>query len=201
MRQEDMFQTATSSQQDTHANHSVSLGSEKAQKMTATSGRTSAKLLHPKDPLGAFSRMFMGTSHWDSTKCLLTWKPKATPQGRLLFQLAVSMPTTKETESGLLHTPTAKGNQWPTPRDTQRVQGFRASWEQKSQTHERQALSLCRGERPAKTYWQAEPRVGRVVDGIPRRVDRIKGLGNAIVPQIAHRIGNTIKEYERSTST
>ena len=106
MRQEDMFQTATSSQQDTHANHSVSLGSEKAQKMTATSGRTSAKLLHPKDPLGAFSRMFMGTSHWDSTKCLLTWKPKATPQGRLLFQLAVSMPTTKETESGL----------WPTPR-------------------------------------------------------------------------------------
>ena len=85
--------------------------------------------------------------------------------------------------------------------ESQRVQGFRASWEQKSQTHERQALSLCRGERPAKTYWQAEPRVGRVVDGIPRRVDRIKGLGNAIVPQIAHRIGNTIKEYERSTST
>jgi DNA (cytosine-5)-methyltransferase 1 len=85
--------------------------------------------------------------------------------------------------------------------ESQRVQGFRASWEQKSQTYERQALSLCRGERPAKTYWEVEPRVGRVVDGIPRRVDRIKGLGNAIVPQIAHRIGNTIKEYERSTST
>jgi len=41
--------------------------------------------------------------------------------------------------------------------------------------------------------WLAEPRVGRVANGIPRRVDRLKGLGNAIVPQIAMRIGITIK--------
>jgi len=42
-------------------------------------------------------------------------------------------------------------------------------------------------------FWLAEPRVGRVAHGIPRRVDRLKGLGNAIVPQIAMRIGQTIK--------
>ena len=41
--------------------------------------------------------------------------------------------------------------------------------------------------------WETEPRVGRVANGIPRRVDRIKGLGNAIVPQIAMQIGLTIK--------
>ena len=41
--------------------------------------------------------------------------------------------------------------------------------------------------------WLAELRVGRVANGIPRRVDRLKGLGNAIVPQIAMRIGMTIK--------
>ena len=41
--------------------------------------------------------------------------------------------------------------------------------------------------------WLPEPRVGRVANGIPRRVDRLKGLGNAIVPQIAMRIGMTIK--------
>jgi DNA (cytosine-5)-methyltransferase 1 len=35
--------------------------------------------------------------------------------------------------------------------------------------------------------------VARVANGIPRRVDRLKGLGNAIVPQIAMRIGQTIK--------
>lgn len=33
--------------------------------------------------------------------------------------------------------------------------------------------------------WETEPAVGRVADGIPARVDRLRGLGNAIVPQIA----------------
>jgi len=41
--------------------------------------------------------------------------------------------------------------------------------------------------------WKPEPSVGRVAHGIPRRVDRLKGLGNAIVPQVAMRIGQTIK--------
>ena len=36
--------------------------------------------------------------------------------------------------------------------------------------------------------WALEPRVGRVVDGLPHRMDRIRGLGNAIIPQIAYRI-------------
>lgn len=33
--------------------------------------------------------------------------------------------------------------------------------------------------------WETEPAVGRVADGIPARMDRLRGLGNAIVPQIA----------------
>jgi DNA (cytosine-5)-methyltransferase 1 len=36
--------------------------------------------------------------------------------------------------------------------------------------------------------WPIEPNVGRVANGIPRRVDRIKALGNAIVPQVAYEI-------------
>lgn len=45
-------------------------------------------------------------------------------------------------------------------------------------------------ERPAiarqeSNPWETEPAVGRVADGIPARVDRLRGLGNAIVPQIA----------------
>jgi DNA (cytosine-5)-methyltransferase 1 len=38
--------------------------------------------------------------------------------------------------------------------------------------------------------------VGRVAHGIPRRVDRLKGLGNAIVPQIAYQIGKAIRDAE-----
>ncbi|MFP7327904.1 DNA cytosine methyltransferase [Bacillus subtilis] len=35
----------------------------------------------------------------------------------------------------------------------------------------------------SRQRWPAEPDVGRVAHGVPNRVDRIKGLGNAVVPQ------------------
>lgn len=41
-------------------------------------------------------------------------------------------------------------------------------------------------------WWEVEPPVGRVVDGLPQRVDRLRGLGNAIVPQIAEWIARRI---------
>jgi len=34
-------------------------------------------------------------------------------------------------------------------------------------------------------WWSSEPSVGRVVNGLPHRVDRIKCLGNAVVPEAA----------------
>jgi len=43
-------------------------------------------------------------------------------------------------------------------------------------------------------WWAVEPNVGRVAHGIPRRVDRLKCLGNAIVPQVAYQIIKVIKE-------
>lgn len=35
------------------------------------------------------------------------------------------------------------------------------------------------------SWWAIEPDVGRVVNGLPSRVDRIKSLGNAVVPECA----------------
>jgi DNA (cytosine-5)-methyltransferase 1 len=46
------------------------------------------------------------------------------------------------------------------------------------------------------SWWAVEPAVGRMAHGIPERVDRLKGLGNAIVPQIAQWIAERIKEAE-----
>lgn len=44
--------------------------------------------------------------------------------------------------------------------------------------------------------WLPEPGVGRVANGIPSRVDRLKGLGNAIVPQCVVPIMQAIKELK-----
>ena len=43
-------------------------------------------------------------------------------------------------------------------------------------------------------WWEFEPNVGRVAYGIPKRVDRLKSLGNSLVPQIPYYIGKTILE-------
>ncbi len=44
--------------------------------------------------------------------------------------------------------------------------------------------------------WTVEPDVGRVVDGVPRRVDRLRGLGNAVVPQVAELVGRMIMDTQ-----
>jgi DNA (cytosine-5)-methyltransferase 1 len=41
-------------------------------------------------------------------------------------------------------------------------------------------------------WWETEPDVGRVAHGISGRVDRLKQLGNAVVPQIPELIGRAI---------
>lgn len=48
----------------------------------------------------------------------------------------------------------------------------------------------------ARLHWSAEPDVGRVVDGFPGRVDRLRCLGNAVVPQIAEVIGRAIISFD-----
>ena len=47
-----------------------------------------------------------------------------------------------------------------------------------------------------RDWWRAEPDVGRVAHGVPHRVDRLKGLGNAVVPQIPELIGRAILARE-----
>ena len=41
-------------------------------------------------------------------------------------------------------------------------------------------------------WWETEPDVGRVANGISNRVDRLRGLGNAVVPQVAEVIGRLV---------
>jgi len=65
----------------------------------------------------------------------------------------------------------------------ERVQGLRSSGEQEPYAYVQQGLSMCESERPIQTDWQTEPSVDRVVDGLLHRVDRVKCLGNSVVPK------------------
>jgi len=51
----------------------------------------------------------------------------------------------------------------------------------------------------AAGQWRIEPDVGRVAHGVPSRVDRLRGLGNAVVPQIPEIIGRAIMSMEATT--
>ena len=44
--------------------------------------------------------------------------------------------------------------------------------------------------------WESEPRMDRMVNGIPNRVDRLRALGNAVVPQQVYPIFKAIMEAE-----
>jgi DNA (cytosine-5)-methyltransferase 1 len=45
-------------------------------------------------------------------------------------------------------------------------------------------------------WWSVEPDVGRVAHGVPSRVDRLRCLGNAVVPQVVEVIGRAIIEAD-----
>ncbi len=60
-----------------------------------------------------------------------------------------------------------------------------SQWTRSNQQPER-----CRDS--ARSAWLPEPSVGRVANGIPRRVDRLRSLGNAVVPQVVEVIGRAI---------
>jgi DNA (cytosine-5)-methyltransferase 1 len=61
-----------------------------------------------------------------------------------------------------------------------------------------------RANRQTGGQWRSDPAdepqssVGRVAHGVPRRVDRLRGLGNAVVPQVAEFIGRRILAHAAS---
>ena len=216
-------------------------------KMTVTSGQRCLELYRNSDRLGCLVRMCLESSIWHSTRCLLTWKTSATPDKRLLFRLAVSMPRTSETELLFWPTPStgaalcggtgnfktlkkmaekgliteeerrqlSQGNggrtnpqllEWlmgyeqkfteliPTPRASDYKGAPANRWysrnvhveRERERERERQipgAAGRISGMHSAWEDWPHEPGLDRVVDWVPNRMDRLKCLGNSVVPQ------------------
>ena len=89
---------------------------------------------------------------------------------------------------------TCRGSQEVITTDTQREGLERADTEGDSC---RTGQSSEYGQREWQAdWWTVEPELGRVAHGIPHRVDRLKCLGNAIVPQVAFEIIKVIMEID-----
>ena len=97
----------------THANHSVKQVGDKAKKMNVISGQKCYELSKVANHDTFWLKMLLVMSQWASTRCLLTWKIKDTPQGRLLYQLVPKTHHIDETEFG------SSDKMWMTPTTVQ----------------------------------------------------------------------------------
>jgi len=73
------------------------------------------------------------------------------------------------------------------------LEGLRTQLES-IQEHQAGRPTGCSDEEDRSNWWLVESDVGRVAHGVPNRVDRLKQLGNSVVPQIPEIIGRAILE-------
>ena len=79
----------------------------------------------------------------------------------------------------------------------QRQQRLGAHGNAKDTEAQRKGQADDAGNDSQRPIWKAEPNVGRVADGVPRRSHRLRQLGNAVVPQVVEQIGRAIKQVEQ----
>jgi len=82
---------------------------------------------------------------------------------------------------------------------TNKGRGFRGVFSE-NEKRQRSSGDALQYSKRRKTVWLTEPNVGRVAHGIPNRVDRLRGLGNAIVPQVAYEIINAMIKADEKTN-
>lgn len=81
-------------------------------------------------------------------------------------------------------------------RDVADAAGARLEVRQRGAACAAAGLHAERCSRAGREWWDVEPGVCRVVDGFPGRVDRVRALGNAVVPAVAAMIGRAIVAAE-----
>ena len=98
--------------------------------------------------------------------------------------------------------PNINGTKWYQSKDRERSRTQQSSQDVANASTGRRTLQekqiSTRGDSSKhQSWWEAEPNVGRVADGLPGRIYRLRALGNSIVPQIAEEIGKAIMIAEQ----
>ena len=89
---------------------------------------------------------------------------------------------------------------WGTEQSLQGIGSSDKAWQDVADTERIYVQGFDNGQGQEQfgrsSWWSTESDVGRVAHGVPSRVDRLKALGNAVVPQVAEWIGRRIMEFE-----
>ena len=156
------------------------------------------------DDIGAWHRRkriwIVAYSNTDSIRCLHRGNEKQSTKGwvNALGQSSEICEDVSNTDSTPAEYEIQTGRNLPTSlyKDVPNTIGKRSQGlvrrPQESQRSNEQIGFQSRARK--RNWWNIEPNVGRVANGIPKRVDRLKGLGNAIVPQVAYEIMRRIKD-------
>jgi DNA (cytosine-5)-methyltransferase 1 len=62
----------------------------------------------------------------------------------------------------------------------------------------KQEWQISQSDTERCSWWATEPNVGRVANGVSSRVDRLRGIGNSVVPQVAELVGRIVIDFENS---
>jgi hypothetical protein len=187
---------------DTHANPLVPLANDLEPTTLDTYGLGSELPLASYDPNTQFWKTSEDICLWGDYKSLESLPKSGMTRNGVLFRQPDWVRLIDET--GLLS--------WPTPRASAAMadspeaimrnlqkKGYKSKLEQAVQMRPispRAAQAEVRNQ----NYWQVEPDVGRVANGVSARVDRLRGLGNAVVPQVAEYIGRLVMAAELNNS-
>ena len=87
-------------------------------------------------------------------------------------------------------------NHWAYVADSsrQRMERHRTSGVEESQASSGTRVSGRNSPGSKPRVWEPEPELGRLDDGVPERMARLKALGNSVVPQLVEVLGHAIME-------
>lgn len=133
-----------------------------------------------------------GTSEDDAASCGFGIPDKGRTQGNDMRKRGID-----QSDMGRMVSRLCERMEWPDT-DTESLRMERCSAHKicGGGSVQAQPLRTDRGY-PGRDYWQNEPDVDRVAYGVPHRVDRIRCLGNAVVPQQFYPIFKAIAEIEK----